>query len=94
MRAKIVSIGEGLQEYEDIEMIRVKSKTHNLLIMKHYMPLLGELDGYLDIVCQDRILRISGVKGYYMHKKDEFSLLVQEGSAAPVEMSEDEGYVS
>ena len=83
IKAKIVSIDKGLQEYEGIEMIRVVSQNHNLLILQNYMPLIGRLDGYVDLVFQDKTLRFSNLQGYYMHKKNEFSLLVQEGDATP-----------
>lgn len=90
MKAKIVSIENGLQEYEDVEMIRVKSKHHNLLIMQHYMPVLGELDGYVEIVLKDHSVRFPKIKGYYMHKQDEFQLLAEELGAQPVSMPRDD----
>lgn len=90
MKAKIVSIENGLQEYEDVEMIRVKSKHHNLLIMQHYMPVLGELDGYVDIVLKDHSVRFPKIKGNYMHKQDEFQLLVEKLEAQPVSMPRDD----
>lgn len=90
MKARIVSIENGLQEYEDIEMIRVKSTHHNLLIMPHYMPLLGELNGLVDLVFEDHSIRFAGLKGYYMHKQDEFHLLVESGDVQAVELPEDE----
>ena len=83
IKAKIVSIDKGLQEYEGVEMIRVVSQNHNLLILQNYMPLIGRLDGYVDLVFQDKTLRFSDLQGYYMHKKNEFSLLVQEGDTTP-----------
>ena len=72
IKAKIVSMEYGLQEYEEIEMIRVKSENHSLLILQNYMPLLGHLDGYVDLVLKDETLRIQDVKGYYMHKQASF----------------------
>ena len=90
IKAKIVCIEKGLQEFEDIEMIRVKSSDHTLLILKNYMPLLGRLDGYVELVFEDKTLRFNDLQGYYMHKKNEFSLLVQEGDATPSVVLEEE----
>ena len=90
IKAKIVSIEKGLQEYEEIEMIRVKSSDHTLLILENYMPLLGRLDGYVELVFEDKTLRFNDIPGYYMHKKNEFSLLVQEGDTSPVFTVEEE----
>ena len=90
IKAKIVSMENGLQEFDEIEMIRVKGENHSLLILQNYMPLLGRLDGYVDIVLKDETLRIQNVKGYYMHKKNEFSLLVEQGDTTPVSLIEEE----
>ena len=90
IKAKIVSMENGLQEFEDIEMIRVKGENHSLLILQNYMPLLGRLDGYVDLVLKDETLRIQDVQGYYMHKQNEFSLLVEKGDTIPVSFIEED----
>ncbi len=90
IKAKIVSMKYGLQEFEEIEMIRVKGKNHSLLILQNYMPLLGRIDGYVDLVLKDETLRVNDVHGYYMHKKNEFSLLVEEGDTMPVSFIEED----
>lgn len=90
IKAKIVSMENGLQEFEEIEMIRVKGENHSLLILQNYMPLLGRLDGYVDIVLENETLRIQDVQGYYMHKQNEFSLLVEKGNTTPVSFIEEE----
>ena len=93
IRARIVSMDHGLQEYEDIEMIRVKSAHHTLLIMQNYMPLLGELDGYIEIVFDDHTIRMQNLKGFYMHKKNDFNLLIEKGDTTPIEVVEEEEHV-
>ncbi len=79
IKAKIVSLDEGLREYENIRMIRIKSKKHTLLIMEDFMPVIGELDGDVEIVYGERSEAIRNVKGFYMHKKNEFSLIIKDG---------------
>ena len=88
MKAKVVSLLNGLQEFENLEMIRVKSNRHTLLIMQNFMPVIGELDGSIELVFAKDILRMENLKGYYMHKKNVFSLLVEEGDTTPVEIEE------
>lgn len=90
IKARVVSMEQGLQEFENLEMIRVKSRKHTLLIMKNYMPVIGELQGYVEFVFADHTIRMDNLKGYFMHKKNEFSLMVQEGDATPFEVP-DEG---
>lgn len=89
IKAKIVSMEYGLQEYNEIEMIRVKGENHSLLILQNYMPILGHLDGYVDLVLENETLRIQNVQGYYMHKQNEFSLLVEKGDTKPVSFIEE-----
>ncbi len=82
IKAKIVSLDEGLREYENIRMIRIKSKKHTLLIMEDFMPVIGELDGDVEIVYGEKSEAIRNVKGFYMHKKNEFSLIIKDGVIA------------
>lgn len=79
IKAKIVSLDEGLREYENIRMIRIKSKKHTLLIMEDFMPVIGELDGDVEIVYGEKSEAIRNVQGFYMHKKNEFSLIIKDG---------------
>lgn len=90
IKAKIVSMESGLLNYENIEMIRIKSKRHTLLIMKNFMPVIGELEGSVEFVFKEYTLLFENLKGYYMHKKNEFSLLVEKGNVEPIKMLEDE----
>ena len=77
MKAKVVSLLNGLQEFENLEMIRIKSNRHTLLIMKNFMPVIGELEGSVEFVFSKEIVKMENLKGYYMHKKNIFSLLVE-----------------
>ena len=88
MKAKVVSLLNGLQEFENLEMIRVKSNRHTLLIMQNFMPVIGELDGSVEFVFAKDVIKMENLKGYYMHKKNSFSLLVEEGDTTPVEYKE------
>jgi hypothetical protein len=89
MKAKVVSLLNGLQEFENLEMIRIKSNRHTLLIMQNFMPVIGELDGSVEFVFAKDVIKMDKLKGYYMHKKNVFSLLVEEGDTSPVEYKED-----
>jgi hypothetical protein len=89
MKAKVVSLLNGLQEFENLEMIRIKSNRHTLLIMKNFMPVIGELDGSVEFVFAKDVITMENLKGFYMHKKNIFSLLVEEGDASPVEYKEE-----
>ncbi|MCQ2543897.1 MAG: hypothetical protein MJ126_07020 [Lachnospiraceae bacterium] len=82
IKAKVVSLQEGLKEFDDIRMVRIKSKRHTLLIMEDFMPVIGELDGSVEFVYRDKTEIVRDVKGYYMHKKNEFSCIIRDGVVA------------
>ena len=53
--ARVLSFREGLETYDHVDMIRIKSSRYNLLILKDYMPTLGEGEnGRVEIVCGGR----------------------------------------
>ena len=76
--AKVVDRMNGLRQYSNIRLIRIVSKDHNLLIMEDFMPVIGEIDGKVEIVVNDEIIPYDNIKGFYMHKKNQFYLLIEE----------------
>ena len=75
--AEVVDRESGTQSYKNIRMIRVVSTNHNLLIMEDYMPVIGEITGKVELIMDDKIIPFSSVHGFYMHKKNRFSLLIE-----------------
>ena len=53
IKVRIFDIENGLREYKDIKIIRIISKDYNLLIMKDYLPIIGEIEGSVDIKNDD-----------------------------------------
>lgn len=77
LRAEIVDREKGMQYFEDIRMIRLKSRNHNLLIMEDYMPIIGEVTGFVQFISDDGIISFDSIHGFYMHKRNKFSLLIE-----------------
>lgn len=50
MKVKILNIRKGLKVYNNVSMIKVKSKKYNLSIMEDYLPVIGEVDGDVEII--------------------------------------------
>ena len=74
----------------NIRYIKIVSKNYNLIIMRDYLPIIGEINGRVEIGRDDETINMEKVKGYYMHKKNEFSLLVEQGDTTPVSLIEEE----
>ena len=49
MKVRIFDMEHGLKEYEEVKTIRIISKDYNLLIMKDYLSVIGEIVGSIDI---------------------------------------------
>ncbi len=76
--AQVVDRADGMKQYDNIRLIRIVSKDHNLLIMEDFMPVIGKIDGRVEIVVDDKVIPFNNIIGFYMHKKNHFYLLIEE----------------
>ena len=79
IKVRIFDIENGLREYKDIKIIRIISKDYNLLIMKDYLPIIGEIEGSVDIKNDEVNLAFKDIKAFYMNSNNEFNLMIKEG---------------
>ena len=77
-KVRIFSLDKGLIEYEHIKIVRIISKNYNLLIMQDYLPILGEIEGSVDIKNEDIELNYKKVKAFYMNSGNVFNLMIKE----------------
>ena len=75
---KILNIDSGLHIYNNVKFVRILSDKYNLLIMRDYLPVIGEINGNVEIV-GDESVKLENIKGYYINKNNEFNLIVKEG---------------
>ncbi len=78
MKVRIFDMEHGLVEYENIKTIRIISKDYNLLIMKDYLSVIGEIVGSIDIKGDDVDLSYKQIKAFYMNNKNVFNLMIEE----------------
>ena len=78
MKVRIFDMEHGLVEYENIKTIRIISKDYNLLIMKDYLSVIGEIVGSIDIKGKDVDLSYKQIKEFYMNNKNVFNLMIEE----------------
>jgi hypothetical protein len=76
-KVNIFTINEGLIVYENIKYIRIKSTHYNLLIMKDYMPILGEIEGSISFEGPSVKKDYPKLKAFYMSKENEFNLIIR-----------------
>ena len=79
IKVRIFDMAHGLREYENIKIIRIISKDYNLLIMKDYLPIIGEIEGSVDIKNDDINMSFKDIKAFYMNSENIFNLMIKEG---------------
>ncbi len=77
IKVRIFDLKKGLIEYEHIKIIRIISKDYNLLVMQDYLPILGEIEGSVDIKNEDIELNYKDIKAFYMNSNNVFNLMIQ-----------------
>ena len=80
IQAQISSFENGLQIFRNISIVRIKSDRVNLLILEDYMPILGEIDGDVDLIGRTEFYSLKGVKGFFCHEHNVFFLLLKESA--------------
>ncbi|HIT22556.1 MAG TPA: hypothetical protein IAB56_06310 [Candidatus Scybalousia intestinigallinarum] len=75
---KIFTISNGLEEIDQVKIIRIKSKDYNLLIMKDYLAMIGRVEGSVEIETEKETIRKENIEGYYIHQHNQFKLLIKE----------------
>ena len=78
LEAIVISLHEGYQIYRNVNMIRIKDRRYNLLIMVDYMPMVGEISGSLTILSDTDEIQLDNVTGFYFIKGNVFKLLIKE----------------
>ncbi len=74
---KVFTLKNGLECFGEVSIVRIKSKDYNLLVMKDYMPIIGEIDGNLEIEGVDINKEYKNIKGYYMHYDNTFNIIIE-----------------
>lgn len=94
IRVQICSVENGLEEYEQVSFIRIKSRRYTLLIMREFMPVIGEIEGDVTISAKGQEIVKKGVRGYFLHQHNQFSLMLQGYMEAEPERDTEEEYAA
>ncbi len=73
----VFELKSGLTVYEHASYVRITSKDYNLLVMLDYMPIIGEIEGRVDIKIPDREVSFENIKASYMNSNNVFNLMIQ-----------------
>ena len=78
LTVRICGREKGMEIYEGVSFVRVKSSRYNLLIMKDYLPVLGRISGDIAFRSQEDTYERENVQGFFMHKDNVFSLMLED----------------
>ena len=85
----VSDFSNGLRVFQDVKLIRIKSADYSLLIMEDYFPIIGQVNGRIEFLSEGKLVDLGMLKGFYVHRDNEFSLLIKEQES--VQNREDEG---
>lgn len=79
MIVKIFTLTKGLEVFDRVIAIRIKSKDYNLLILKDYVSLLGEIHGTLEIELEDNsTIKYDKIDANFINDSNIFSIIIDE----------------
>ena len=78
IKVRIFDMEHGLVEYENVKTIKIVSHDYNLLIMKDYLSIIGEIDGSIEIKGEDVDISFKDIRAFYMNSKNVFNLMIEE----------------
>lgn len=67
----------NMQEIDNVKLIRIKSDKYNLLIMKDYWPVVGEINGKIVIEAEESIT-YDNIVGFFSLSHNVFHLIIKE----------------
>lgn len=73
----VFELETGLTTYKDCEYIRITDEKYNLLVMLDYTPIIGEINGKIDIMYNGHEIHYEGVKASFMNSNNVFNLMIQ-----------------
>ena len=77
MTFKLFSLKNAMEIFNNVEAIRITNKKSRLLIMKDYVPIIGDIDGKLEVIGQNNMV-YENVKGYYICFDNVFNFILEE----------------
>lgn len=74
---KLFSLKDGIVKYDNVQAVRVKNGESNLLVLKDYVPIIGDVNGKIEVILNDTIT-YDNVKGYYICYNNVFNFIIEE----------------
>ena len=76
LKVIVLDIENGSKVFDDVRIVKIKSKNYTVMIMLDYAPTIGDLDGDLSILLQSDEVFYKNVKGFYHINNNEMTILL------------------
>mgnify|MGYP007070039286 CR=1 FL=1 len=77
-KVKVFDMEHGLVVYDDVKSVRIISDDYNLLIMKDYLSILGEINGSVNIKSSTDDVTFDNIRAFYMNSNNIFNLMIKD----------------
>ncbi|MFI3238518.1 MAG: hypothetical protein R3Y47_10915 [Lachnospiraceae bacterium] len=77
LQVRVADFEQGVRIFDDVSLIRIKSKGYSLLIMADYFPVIGYVEGNVELVTTTEQINLGQVEGYYLQRNNELSLMIE-----------------
>lgn len=78
MIVKIFTLKNGMELINNVVAIRIKSSEYNLLILKDYISLLGEIHGNIEIETENDKKSFESLNANFVNHNNVFTLIIDE----------------
>lgn len=78
IQVRVSDFDHGLRVFDNVKLVRINSSGYTLLIMEDYFPCLGRVSGEIELVQEDNLTNLGSLKGFYVHRHNEFSLIIED----------------
>ena len=79
LTVNVFDLKTGLRTYKSVEYVRIVSSDYNLLIMLDHEPIIGEIQGKVDIKEKDNEeVHIENIRASFMNSHNTFNLMILE----------------
>ena len=67
---QLLNINGDVKQYDDVKFIKIRSKKYNLIIMKDYLPIIGEIQGNIEIGREKEKIFAASLLGFNLRGAD------------------------
>lgn len=75
IKVSVFSLERGLEVYDNVKLVRIKSEQYNMLIMQDHTPAIGEVRGNISFLLDHDEIMLENVEGYFSLIQNDFHFL-------------------